>query len=74
MENVSIDSDIFDSVKDTLEYQVAESLADQLSAIYQVTFNTAEITFITIHLRGAKEGRMRLLPLYKQMIITKFHS
>ncbi|AYU55782.1 BglG family transcription antiterminator [Staphylococcus debuckii] len=56
-ENVSIDSDIFDSVKDTLEYQVAESLADQLSAIYQVTFNTAEITFITIHLRGAKRRK-----------------
>ncbi|WP_253718448.1 PRD domain-containing protein [Staphylococcus carnosus] len=56
-ENVAIDQDIYNSVKDTLEYQVASSLAQQLSTIYQVSFNTAEITFITIHLRGAKRRK-----------------
>lgn len=56
-ENVSIDQDIYDSVKDTLEYQVAASPAEQLSIIYQVSFNTAEIAFITIHLRGAKRRK-----------------
>lgn len=53
-ENVSIDESIYQSVKDTGEYKIASSLTEQLSHIYDVTFNKAEITFITIHLRGAK--------------------
>ncbi|MHD0397138.1 PRD domain-containing protein [Staphylococcus simulans] len=53
-ENVSIDETIYQSVKDTEEYEIASSLTKQLSHIYDVTFNKAEITFITIHLRGAK--------------------
>ncbi|MCD8916232.1 transcription antiterminator [Staphylococcus simulans] len=53
-ENVTIDESIYQSVKDTQEYDIAVSLTEQLSQIYDVTFNKAEITFITIHLRGAK--------------------
>lgn len=53
-ENVEIDDDIYQSVKDTKEYQIATELTEKLSKIYHVHFNKAEITFITIHLRGSK--------------------
>ncbi|MGV3275729.1 BglG family transcription antiterminator [Staphylococcus sp. 11261D007BR] len=53
-EYVSIDQSIVQSVKDSLEFQVATSIANQLSNVYDVHLNTAEITFITIHLQSAK--------------------
>ncbi|MDH5140677.1 BglG family transcription antiterminator [Staphylococcus cohnii] len=53
-EYVALNDDIFNSVKDTFEHQVASALALHLEHIYGVQFNQAEVTFITIHLRGAK--------------------
>ena len=53
-EYVALNDDIMDSVQNTFEHKVASELADKLDQIYDVTFNQAEIAFITIHLRGAK--------------------
>ncbi|RIP32861.1 PRD domain-containing protein [Staphylococcus gallinarum] len=53
-EYVGLSADIYNSVKDTFEHEVAQALALHLEHIYGVQFNQAEITFITIHLRGAK--------------------
>lgn len=53
-EYVSLNKDIYETVKDTLEHEVATEIAKRLEEIYNVEFNQAEITFITIHLRGAK--------------------
>lgn len=53
-EYVALNDDIYNHVKDTFEHQVASALALHLEHIYGVQFNQAEITFITIHLRGAK--------------------
>lgn len=53
-EYVALNEDIYNSVKDTFEHQIASALALHLEHIYGVVFNQAEITFITIHLRGAK--------------------
>ena len=53
-EYVDLDSDIYNSVQGTKEYDVAAALAKQLSEMYDVSFTQPEITFITIHLRGAK--------------------
>lgn len=53
-EYVAINKDIYHDVNNTLEYKVATALALQLEHIYGVQFTEAEITFITIHLRGAK--------------------
>ena len=53
-EYVALNDDIYNHVKDTFEHQVASALALHLENIYGVQFNQAEITFITIHLRGAK--------------------
>lgn len=53
-EYVALNDDIYDSVQNTFEHKVASELADKLGQIYDVTFNQAEIAFITIHLRGAK--------------------
>ena len=53
-EYVALNDDIYNSVKDTFEHQVASALALHLEHIYGVQFNQAEVTFITIHLRGAK--------------------
>lgn len=53
-EYVALNDDIYNNVKDTFEHQVASALALHLEHIYGVQFNQAEITFITIHLRGAK--------------------
>ncbi|PTJ17664.1 PRD domain-containing protein [Staphylococcus succinus] len=53
-EYVSISEDIYNSVKDSFEHEVAYALAIHLEDIYDVQFNQAEVTFITIHLRGAK--------------------
>src|SRR5699024_8000858 len=50
----ALNDDIYNHVKDTFEHQVASALALHLEHIYGVQFNQAEITFITIHLRGAK--------------------
>ncbi|SCT33174.1 BglG family transcription antiterminator [Staphylococcus caeli] len=51
---VSLNNDIYQSVKDSFEHEVAQALALHLEHIYGVQFNQAEVTFITIHLRGAK--------------------
>ena len=53
-EYVSINEEIYQSVKDTFEHQIATEIAKRLETIYDIDFNQAEITFITIHLRGAK--------------------
>lgn len=53
-EYVSLNKDIYETVKDTFEHEVATEIAQRLEEIYDVEFNQAEITFITIHLRGAK--------------------
>ncbi|MGW7927265.1 BglG family transcription antiterminator [Staphylococcus xylosus] len=51
---VALNDDIYNSVKDSFEHEVAQALALHLEHIYSVQFNKAEVTFITIHLRGAK--------------------
>lgn len=51
---VALNDDIYNSVKDSFEQEVAKALALHLEHIYGVQFNQAEVTFITIHLRGAK--------------------
>lgn len=51
---VALNNDIYNSVKDSFEHEVAKALALHLEHIYGVQFNQAEVTFITIHLRGAK--------------------
>lgn len=51
---VALNDDIYNSVKDSFEHEVAQALALHLEHIYGVQFNQAEVTFITIHLRGAK--------------------
>ena len=53
-EYVGLSDDIYNNVKDTFEHEVAQALALHLEHIYGVQFTQAEITFITIHLRGAK--------------------
>ncbi|OHO72847.1 PTS lactose transporter subunit IIB [Staphylococcus sp. HMSC036D05] len=53
-EYVSLNEDIYETVKHTLEHKVATEIAQRLEEMYDITFNQAEITFITIHLRGAK--------------------
>ena len=53
-EYVSIDDDIYNSIRDTLEHQVATEISKRLENIYDITFTEAEIAFITIHLRGAQ--------------------
>lgn len=58
-EFVTLDEEIFNEVKDTFEYQVASDISERLEKIYDVEFNQAEITFITIHLRGAKRKDIR---------------
>jgi len=51
---VALNDDIYNSVKDSFEHEVAQALALHLEHIYGVQFNQAEVTFITVHLRGAK--------------------
>ncbi|MBF0814566.1 BglG family transcription antiterminator [Staphylococcus saprophyticus] len=51
---VTLNDEIYNSVKDSFEHEVAKALALHLEHIYGVQFNQAEVTFITIHLRGAK--------------------
>lgn len=58
-EYVAINDEIYDSVKTTLEQEIARDIASRLDEIYDVKFNEAEITFITIHLRGAKRKDFR---------------
>lgn len=53
-EYVSIDDDIYNSIEDSLEHQVAIEISKRLEAIYDITFIAAEVAFITIHLRGAQ--------------------
>ncbi|MEB8109085.1 BglG family transcription antiterminator [Staphylococcus equorum] len=53
-EYVALNNDIYNNVKDSFEHKVAAALALHLEHIYSVQFNQAEVTFITIHLRGAK--------------------
>ncbi|PTF02804.1 PTS lactose transporter subunit IIB [Staphylococcus devriesei] len=52
-EYVSINEEIYDSVKDTFEHRIATEIAKRLESLYDINFNQAEVTFITIHLRGA---------------------
>lgn len=52
-EYVSINEEIYDSVKDTFEHRIATEIAKRLESLYNIDFNQAEVTFITIHLRGA---------------------
>ncbi|MDU3192813.1 MAG: transcription antiterminator, partial [Finegoldia magna] len=53
-EYVSIDDHIYNSIKETLEHQVATEISKRLETIYDITFTIPEIAFITIHLRGAQ--------------------
>ncbi|UXR75829.1 MULTISPECIES: BglG family transcription antiterminator [unclassified Staphylococcus] len=59
---VSVEQNIIAEVQDTLEYQIATQIAERLSEHYQVTFNQSEITFMTIHLRGAKRRNDKDMP------------
>lgn len=58
-EYVALNGDIYDTVKDSFEHEVATEIAQRLEEMYSVTFNQAEITFITIHLRGAKRKSIK---------------
>lgn len=51
---VSIDMSVMSDVQQTLEYEVAESIAERLSHIYSITLDEAETSFIAIHLQSAK--------------------
>ncbi|MCJ0955702.1 BglG family transcription antiterminator [Mammaliicoccus sciuri] len=52
--HVEIEDDILNELISTDEFKVSERLTNVLSDIYDVTFNHSEITFITMHLRGAR--------------------
>ncbi|MCU5746616.1 BglG family transcription antiterminator [Staphylococcus sp. SQ8-PEA] len=51
---VALNESMYSQVKDTKEFSVAKDIAKHLETTYKVKFNKAELTFITIHLRGAK--------------------
>ncbi len=53
--------------KTHLNTKSASELADKLGQIYDVTFNQAEIAFITIHLRGAKRKNLNDTSLNNQL-------
>lgn len=65
-EYVALNDDIYDSVQHSFEHKIASELADKLGQIYDVTFNQAEIAFITIHLRGAKRKNLNDTSLNNQ--------
>ncbi|MCG7339959.1 BglG family transcription antiterminator [Staphylococcus sp. ACRSN] len=75
-EYVGLSTEIYNSAKDTFEHEVASALALQLEHIYGVQFNQSEITFITIHLRGAKRKASTdgVNDDYDENIITEFVS
>ena len=49
-------------------------IAERLEEIYNVEFNQAEITFITIHLRGAKRKRYKRILILRKIIVVKDSS
>ncbi|HEC2158136.1 PTS lactose transporter subunit IIB [Staphylococcus delphini] len=51
---VSINDDTMAEVQATDEYHIACKISDRLGQHYDITFNPAEVAFITIHLRGSK--------------------
>ncbi|MCS4486989.1 BglG family transcription antiterminator [Staphylococcus americanisciuri] len=59
---VSVEANIVAEVQDTLEFQIASNIAERLSQQYRVTFDQSEVTFMTIHLRGAKRRDDKNLP------------
>ncbi|WP_239705320.1 BglG family transcription antiterminator [Mammaliicoccus sp. R-M63] len=52
--HVEIENDILNELISTEEFKVSTRLTNVLSDIYDVTFNSSEIAFITMHLRGAR--------------------
>ena len=71
-EYVVLNDDIYNHVKDTFEHQVASALALHLEHIYGVQFNQAEITFITIHLRGPNAKKLlKCLKIIKMINASK---
>ncbi|MGV3042898.1 BglG family transcription antiterminator [Staphylococcus rostri] len=59
---VSVEPNIIAEVRDTLEFQIATHIAERLGHHYQVAFDESEITFMTIHLRGAKRRNDKDIP------------
>lgn len=53
-ERVSIDETMITALSVTPEFRIAEQLCNNLETVYNVTFDTEEKIFITMHLRGAK--------------------
>lgn len=53
-ENIQIEQTYLDSLKGTIEYQVAEQVIDKLEKVFDIQIPQAEIGYITMHLRGAK--------------------
>ncbi|WP_086429520.1 BglG family transcription antiterminator [Staphylococcus cornubiensis] len=51
---VSINDDTMADVQATEEYQIACNISERLGQHYGITFDQAEVAFITIHLRGSK--------------------
>lgn len=54
-ENIMIDPSYLDELRAESEYTVAEKIIRQLEKAFQVDIPVAEIGYITMHLRGAKQ-------------------
>ncbi|MFN7252974.1 MAG: BglG family transcription antiterminator [Anaerobacillus sp.] len=53
-ENIQIDQNYLESLKETLEYKAAEKIIMKLQKLFEINIPDAEIGYITMHLRGAK--------------------
>ncbi|WP_145115778.1 BglG family transcription antiterminator [Staphylococcus argensis] len=71
-EYVSLEPKVYEEVRNTREFEVATALASRLEEIYEVTFTKAEITFITIHLRGAKRKNLPDEEAHDATLIHRF--
>ncbi len=53
-ENIQIDHNYLEGLKETLEYKTAEKIIMKLQKLFKINIPEAEIGYITMHLRGAK--------------------
>lgn len=53
-ENILFDETTLMELSQTMEYQVAQKIMKQMEQLFQIEMPTAEIGYITMHLRGAK--------------------
>ncbi|WP_312109225.1 BglG family transcription antiterminator [Brevibacillus reuszeri] len=53
-ENIHFDEKTLSELTDTAEYKAAERIIERLQLMFQMEIPTAEIGYITMHLRGAK--------------------